>query len=118
MKIDLARRLVGSGQKRADHRAVAACGQRLRQIAGIFDSAVGDYRHPGGVACLGGIHDRRQLRDPDTGNHAGRADRPRADPDLDRVGTRVDQRLGTVGGGDIAADHLDLVGHLADRRHG
>ena len=40
-----ARRLVGAGEQRADHGDVGAGGERFRQIAGIFDAAVGDHGH-------------------------------------------------------------------------
>ena len=42
---------------------------------------------------LGAVVDRRHLRHADTGDDARRADRARADADLDRVRARVDQRL-------------------------
>ena len=48
-------------------------------------------------------------------------DGARPDPDLDRVRARVDQRLGRVGGGDVARDHLHVpfrphpAHHLDDR---
>ena len=35
---------------------------------------------------------------------------PGPDADLDRVDPGVDQRLGAVAGGDVAADHLDVAG--------
>ena len=44
---DLARRLVGAGEQRADHGAIAAGGERLGEVAGIFDAAVGDHRRLG-----------------------------------------------------------------------
>ena len=34
---------------------------------------------------------------------------PGPDPDLDRVGARVDQRLGRLAGRDVAGDHLELA---------
>ena len=45
VQIDLARALVGAGEQRADHRAVGAGGDRLGEIAGVADAAVGDDRH-------------------------------------------------------------------------
>ena len=50
------------------------------------------------------LHDRGELRHADAGDDARRADRAGADADLDRVGAGVDQRLGRLGGGDVAGD--------------
>ena len=55
------------------------------------------------------VHDRGQLRHADAGDDPRGADRARPDADLDRVGARVDQRPGRLGGGDIAGDDLDRV---------
>ena len=52
------------------------------------------------------IHDRGQLRHADAGDDARGADRARTDADLDRIRARIDQRLGAVGGGDIAGHDL------------
>src|SRR3954469_24307786 len=41
----VARRLVGAGEHAADHHAVCACRDRLRDVAGRGDAAVGDHRH-------------------------------------------------------------------------
>jgi len=49
------------------------------------------------------------LRCADPGDHARRADGTRANPDLHRVGTGLDQRGRRGPGGDVAADHLDTV---------
>ena len=45
VEIDLARALVGAGEQRADHGGRRAGGQRLGEIAGIFDAAIGDDRN-------------------------------------------------------------------------
>jgi hypothetical protein len=66
------------------------------------------------AASLGGVHDRGQLRHADSGDDPGGADRARADADLHRVRAGADQRLGRLGGGDVAGDDLDRVGELAD----
>ena len=92
----LARRLVGAGEQRADHGAVGAGGDRLGEVAGILDAAVADRRHAGGMAGLGGLDDRGELRHADARHHAGGADRARADADLDGVGAGIDQRLGAL----------------------
>ena len=56
---------------------------------------------------LSGLVDRGDLRHADARHHAGRADRPRPDPDFDRVGPRFHQRLRALLGGDVAGDHVD-----------
>ena len=60
------------------------------------------------------VEDGGELRHADAGDDAGGADRARADADLDRVGAGIDQRLGAVGGGDVAGDDLGRVGEPAD----
>jgi hypothetical protein len=75
---------------------VGAGGERLGEIAGIFDAAVGDHRHVGFLRGLDRIHDRGELRHADAGDDARGADRARADADLDRVGAGIDQRLGAL----------------------
>ena len=47
---------------------------------------------------------------PHAGDDPGGADRAGAEADLDRVGARVDERLGALAGGDVAADDLDVLG--------
>ena len=59
------------------------------------------------------VHDRGQLRHADAGDDAGGADRARADADLHRVRPGTDQRLGRLGGGDVAGDDLDRVATAA-----
>ena len=90
----LARRLGGAGQQRAEHRGRRARGQRLGDVAGELQPTVGDHRHPGRRAGGDGLEDRGDLRCADTGDHAGGADRAGPDTDLDRVRTGLDQRRG------------------------
>src|SRR5207249_11208214 len=77
---------------------------------GVLQTAVTDHRYAGRLACQRGLVDGRDLRYADAGHDAGRTDRPRADADLHTVGTRVDQRLSTSAGSDVAADDVDTVG--------
>src|SRR3546814_7824251 len=55
VQVDLAGALVGAGQQRADHGAVGAGGDRLGEVAGILDAAVGDAGHPGLAADPRGV---------------------------------------------------------------
>ena len=50
----------------------------------------------------------------DAGDHAGRADGAGADADLDRIDADADQRLGGLGGRDVARHHLGVVGQAAN----
>ena len=57
-----------------------------------------------------------ELRHADARDDARGADRARPDADLDRVRARIDQRLGAVGGGDIAGHDLGIIGFALDAR--
>ena len=114
----LARRFLGSGEQRSDHHGRRARGQRLGDVAAGADAAVGDHRHAVLRRAFAAVHDRGQLRHADAGDDPGRADRARADADLDRVRAGIDQRPRRFGGRDVAGDHLDRVGqalHPLDR---
>ena len=69
-----------------------------------------------GTSGLGGgldrLHDGGELRHADARDDARRADRARADADLDGVGAGVDQRLGALARRHVAGDHLDGVREL------
>ena len=102
----LARSLLAAGQRAAEHDGVGTGDERLGDVSGVVDATVGDARHAGGLAGLGGVIDGGELRDADTGDHAGGADGAGADTDLDGVDARVDHGLGAGTGGDVAADDL------------
>src|SRR5258708_14565154 len=114
---DLARRLVGAGEERAEHRAVGAGGDRLGEVAGEFDAAVADHRQVALAAFCDDIEDRRQLRHTDTGNDARGADRTRADADFYRIGAGLDEGAGTLGGSDVAGNDLGIVRQPPDALH-
>src|SRR3954454_8425461 len=82
----LARRLVRAGEKRSEHDRVGACRDRLRDVARRRQAAVADQRDTGCGCHFGAVVDRRHLRDADAGDDAGRADAPRSDSGLDRIG--------------------------------
>ena len=64
--------------------------------------------HPGRTTRQRRLVDGGDLRDADTGDDAGGADRPGADPDLDGVRPRIDEGLRAGTGPDVAPDHLDM----------
>ena len=77
--IDVARRLVGAGEHRAEHDGVGAGRDRLRDVARRGDAAVGDHRHAVVGRDRRDVVDRRDLRHADAGDDARRADRPGPD---------------------------------------
>ena len=102
-------RLLGAGEDGAEHDAVGAGGERLGDVAGIADAAVGDQRDVGALAG----HRATSLMavicgNADAGDDARGADGARADADLDGVGACFDQRPGGGRGGDVAGDDLEL----------
>jgi len=98
-------------------RAFGAGSERLGEIAGIFDAAVGDHRDALFLRRLDRIHDGGELRHADAGNDARGADRARADANLDGIGAAVDQRPGAFAGGDVAGHHLHRVRQPLDAQH-
>ena len=70
----LARSLLAAGQRAAEHDGIGTGDERLGDVSGVVDATVGDARHAGGLACLGGVIDGGELRDADTGDDACRAD--------------------------------------------
>ena len=87
----------------------APADQRLGDVAGVLQTAVGDHRDAGRPRREVRLVDRAHLRDSDPGDDPGGADGARPDADLDRVGAGVDQGLRTGAGGDVAADDLDAA---------
>ena len=107
---ELARALVAAREQRADHHRLRTGHDRLGDVAGVLQPAVGDDRDAGGCCGQRRLVDRGDLRYAHPGDDAGGADRARADADLHRVGAGVDERLRTRPGGDVAADDLHVAG--------
>ena len=110
-------RLLGAGQRRADHQHVRAGGDRLGQLAAAAHAAVGDDRHVAAglgevrVARRRDVADGGHLRHADAEHLARRARGARADADEDRRGALVHQREGGLGVGRVA--DRDRDGHVA-----
>ena len=98
----------GAGQQRAEHHRIGAGHQGLADVPGVLQAAVGDQRHPGRDGGLGRFVDGGNLRDTHTGHHTGGADGARAHPDLDGIRAGVDQCLGALAGGGLAADDVHV----------
>ena len=94
VQLDFARRFFGAGEHAADHHAVRAGGERLGDVAGVADAAIGDQGRAAVADRFGDHADRRDLRHADTGDDARGADRTGTDADLDRIRAGIDQRLG------------------------
>src|SRR5262249_28269318 len=76
-----------------------------------------DHRRVGRLSRIDTIHDRCQLWNAHTGNDPCRADRARADADLDGVRPAVYQRLRAFAGRDVPGDHLHFVRLPLDAGH-
>ena len=130
-------RLLGAGQRRADHQHVGPGGDRLGQLATATHPAVGDDRDVAAglgeerVARRGHVADRGDLRDADAEDLAGRAGGPGPDADEDRRGALLHERerglrVGRVADRDrdrhVAGERLErqrvvLGREVAGRRH-
>ena len=72
-----ARALFGTREERTDHHSRGARGERLDDIAGEPDSAIGDQRNVARLGDRDAIHDRGNLRHADARDHPCRANRVR-----------------------------------------
>src|SRR5438105_1606020 len=78
----VARRLLRSGEHRSRHHGVCAGRDRLRDVAGRGEPAVGDKRDAVARGYLRAVVDRSYLRNSDTRDDARRTNRPRPDSRL------------------------------------
>src|SRR5471032_3269768 len=92
-QFDLAWRFFSTGEHRAHHHAGSTGYDGLGQVTGETDAAVGDQRNASALKGRGDVGDGTDLRDADTGDDAGGADRARADTDLDGGVDRKSTRL-------------------------
>ena len=117
MKHDVARRLLGAGERAAEHDRVAAEEERLRDAAVAPDAAIGDERHAA-------VDSRRQRTSASTWGMPKfvvmprRAAASRADADLDGVRAALEQEPRALGGRDVAGDDVDVVDALANLGEG
>src|SRR5690606_5025252 len=114
---DFAGGFLGAGEHAAHHAGEGAGGQRLGDVARVADAAVGDEGHARAFEGLGHVGDGADLGHAHAGHDARGADGARADADLHAVGAGFDQRARGGGGGDVAADDLDLGVVLLDPAH-
>ncbi len=91
--------------------------QRLGDVSRIAYAAIGDERDIGILERCGNLADGRNLRHADARDDPGRADRSRTDTDLYPVGAGLDERLGSLGSNDVAADDLHVSVFRLDGLH-
>src|SRR5690606_28944973 len=87
---DLSRRLVGSGQERAEHHGIRPGDQRLGDITRVLQTTVGDHRDAGFTRSERGFVNGRHLRHTDAGYDTSGADGSGTHPDLDGIHARID----------------------------
>ena len=81
----LARGFLTASERAAEHHGGSASHEGLGDVTGVVDATVGDAGHASGTAGLGSLVHGGELRDTDTGNDTGGADRAGANTDLDGV---------------------------------
>ena len=111
-------RFLSAGKEAADHDAGGSRGDGFGDVAGVFDATIGDDGDAGTFGGAGGFEDSGNLRDAGTGNDAGGADGTGADTDFEAVNAERDEIAGTIKGGDIAGDELDIGQAVADGFNG
>ena len=106
--------LVTACEDASHHADVSAGGDSLGHVSGILDAAVRDDRNTVLLRNRIGIHDSCNLRNADTGNHAGGADGAGADAHLHRIRSCFNQSSRTLSGGNVSGDHLQIREFLLD----
>src|SRR5690606_39671709 len=91
-----------------NHHRVGTGNDCLGDVTGVLDATVANHRNARRAAGTRGLHDRRDLRDADTGDDTRGADRARPDTDLHRIGTRLDQPARALIGCDVATHDVDI----------
>src|SRR5207245_554126 len=111
VELGLTGRFFGAREQTSQHDARGAGGDRLGDVPGEAYPAVGNDRHVEVGHTLQRVLHRGDLRHTYTRHDPRRADRSRADPDLDRIGTVISERPRPHRGRHIAADdrHLGIA---------
>ena len=100
--------LVDAGKEGADHDDAGSGGDGFGDVAGILDAAVGDDGDVVLVRGLVRLADGGDLRHARAGDHARGADGAGADADFDGVRAGIDEGFGSLVGGDVAGEEIDL----------
>src|SRR5208337_1982163 len=104
----LARAFFGSGEQRADHHAARAGGNRLCDISGILDAAIGDDGNIAVTSGACGFGNGCDLRNTRASHDTCGADRTGSDADLNAVCSSARQFTSAVEGADVAGDEVHL----------
>ena len=107
-RLHLPGRFLRAGKQAADHDAVGPRGDRLGDVSGISNAAVGNHGHVGVLEGRRHFRDGRDLGYAHAGDDPRRADRSRPDAHLDRVGTGFGQCVCTFAGGHVACDQRQV----------
>ena len=115
----LARAFAGAGEQRAEHDEIRPGGERLDDVTGVADAAIGDDFHAIFPADIRDISDGGELRHAHAGNHPGGADGAWPHAHFHRAGTGGNQITRSLFGDYIACDHRHVRerAQLADRFH-
>ncbi len=116
VELDFTGRLLGAGKQATDHHRIGAGDERFRDVSGVADTAIGDQRNSAVAQRVRHLGDGRYLGYTDACDDTGRADRPRADADLDAVSPRLDQGFRRIACDDVAAEYLHVRVLLLDAR--
>src|SRR6185312_6607590 len=108
VELDVAGRLLAAGEEAPEHHRGCTGRDRLRDVAGVADAAVGDAWDARAFEGRRHLLDRGDLGNAHARDDAGRADGAGADAHLHRVGAVVDHRSRRVTGGDVAAHHVHV----------
>ena len=106
---EVSRAFLATGEQLAEHDGVGTGHDGLGDVTGVLDATVADDGNVVGPSNPRSIHNRTDLGCAHTGYDTGGANGTRPHPHLDRIGTGLDERTGTLPGGDVASDEVDAV---------
>ena len=108
IKDHLAGTLSHSCEQAADHHRTGSSCDGFGNVTAEANAAVRDDRYFIIARYLNRVQDCRHLWNANTADHASGADRTGADANLDSIGSRLDQRFGTFGGGNVSRNDIDI----------
>ena len=114
VKLHFTRRFFGTGQQATHHHGACASGNGFRQVAREAYAAIGNQRNVELFQRFGYVGNGGDLRYANACHNTRGADRAGADAYFHGVCACFGQRFGSGGGGDVAADHLNLGEVLFD----
>ena len=109
--------LFGTGEHAAHHHRAGTGSNGFGNVTAEANATISNQGHTGAFECCGDTVNCHDLWHTDTGHDAGGANRARANADLDRIRTRLDQSERGGAGGDVAANHFHMRKILLDPAH-